>query len=302
MATCDDRLSCELIDGYYLCRNPACKNEPGCICNPQASPTPTEVLWNCDIGCNHDSACGSGLECDVNGSGHCRNPACKNETDCVCNPAISCEETVNSGGDGVTIEDVEMGTSEGVFVFEYNTFLIPDKIELFYENQVIFDTDFVGTDGLVTTQIPFGPGSSTKIRVRVTGGYYTAWLYTVHCPNQAQSAIRVSSGSSLESCSLCDVNGDRKIDQNDWMIMEKCVGNLSFSECKNLKIGTKEEMLGRLLACLKNCRDYVPAIKTEDCPIFFNKNEDCPCVFSFQCQNEMKCTGSLLKGDRRCQN
>jgi len=48
--------------------------------------------------------------------------------------------------------------------------------------------------------------------------------------------------------------------------------------------------------------DYLMTKEKEECSVLLNKKENCACLFSFQCKSGMKCEGSLLGGERRCQN
>jgi hypothetical protein len=76
-----------------------------------------------------------------------------------------------------------MGRSSGSFVFQYDTYSIPDRIIVSYEGSVLFDTGCVGQ---ADSRTLIYSGTSTAITVQVipncTGTTSTAWVYTVDCP------------------------------------------------------------------------------------------------------------------------
>jgi hypothetical protein len=103
-----------------------------------------------------------------------------------CVPAPQpCNEQTNSGGEGTTVNTYEMGAFSGTFVFDYETYTIPDDITIRYAGNVIFSTGGpVSTNGLgATASVSFGPGIFTTVEVTVVGPSGTAWDYTVHCPS-----------------------------------------------------------------------------------------------------------------------
>lgn len=99
-----------------------------------------------------------------------------------------CGTQTNSGGVGVTETFHEMGQNSGLFRFDYQPFNLPDQFDVYYENTKVFSTNNPVSNGSsstpFTTNISYGPGSSTKIRVVVTGqDQGTAWNYQVFCPS-----------------------------------------------------------------------------------------------------------------------
>jgi hypothetical protein len=102
------------------------------------------------------------------------------------NPAtLSCNAGQQvAGGDTPDSRSFEMGRTSATFQFDYDTFSIPDQIQVVYEGRVIFDTSCVGASGTV---YPSYSGSTSVIQVNVTpncsgGTSGTAWQYQVHCP------------------------------------------------------------------------------------------------------------------------
>jgi len=304
---CKTGLSCEYINGASHCRNLDCKEDTDCLCGTQPSPRPTAtpgVFRNCDAACDAVNPCKPGLECmSINGASHCRDPNCKEKTNCTCSSIVPCNDVVNSGANTVDTKTVQMGVNRGTFIFDYISVNIPDRFEMFYEGRKIFDTGFISTSFGRET-VNFGPGTAKTITVKVTGNSdpETYWWYKVRCPSASQSSLKISAMETVADCLACDTNGDRKVDEGDFLMMEKCASMPALSECKNVESKSGEETIKKLIACGNDCQGYVASVKTEECPILLNKDKDCPCLFGFQCKTGMKCEGSLLGGERRCQN
>jgi hypothetical protein len=93
-----------------------------------------------------------------------------------------CNTATESGGAGVTTRVYEMGQPQGTFRFTYEAYTLPDTFELFYEGDLLHSTGVVSGSGDFTEH--FGPGTSTQIKVVVTGqDPDTAWTYTLYCPD-----------------------------------------------------------------------------------------------------------------------
>jgi hypothetical protein len=92
-----------------------------------------------------------------------------------------CNTSTGSGADEVSILVHELGRSSGRFVFDYEAFTIPDRFQVIYEGNTLFDT-FGPVFGNASVTIPFS-GASTEVTVKVTGNTNpsTRWNYTVHC-------------------------------------------------------------------------------------------------------------------------
>jgi Viral BACON domain len=94
-----------------------------------------------------------------------------------------CNTQQVSGRDTPETLTIEMGKSSGTFTFDYNTYEVPDRMEVFYEGRILFDTGCVrGPGSLALTY----SGISTVITVQVTpncsGTESTGWDFTVNCP------------------------------------------------------------------------------------------------------------------------
>jgi len=75
--------------------------------------------------------------------------------------------------------EFEVGASVGQLRFDYDFFSIPDSLRVYYEGQLIFDSDLSGEG---TIRVPFGPGSARSVTIVVNedgGPASTAWEYTV---------------------------------------------------------------------------------------------------------------------------
>jgi hypothetical protein len=95
---------------------------------------------------------------------------------------------------------VELGKSSGYLRLEFNTYDVPDRIEVFYENKRVIDTGCQGTSangfcpidvtdpngGRICNIVQRFGGSATTAEVRVTancsGTPNTGWEYVLVCP------------------------------------------------------------------------------------------------------------------------
>lgn len=97
-----------------------------------------------------------------------------------------CNQSTKSGGAGVTSTNHQIGrTGPTSFVLSYETYAIPDKIEVFYQGALIHNTGYVGDNlnqGTGSALVNVPPGTATSVVVRVTGPNNTDWDYTVNCP------------------------------------------------------------------------------------------------------------------------
>ncbi|GCE38842.1 hypothetical protein Rhow_002366 [Rhodococcus wratislaviensis] len=97
-----------------------------------------------------------------------------------------CDESTMSGGEGVTETVHQLGRGGPTsFVLSYETYSVPDQIEVFYQGALIHSTGYIGdniNEGTGSAVINVPAGSETSVLVRVTGPNDTDWDYTVHCP------------------------------------------------------------------------------------------------------------------------
>ncbi|WP_338759376.1 hypothetical protein V7968_29905 [Nocardia vulneris] len=101
-------------------------------------------------------------------------------------PTQRCNQSTKSGGAGVTDTMHELGRGGPLsFVLAYETYDVPDKINVFYQGALVRTTGYVGDHlnqgtGSLTVGLP--AGTATAVMVRVTGPNGTKWDYTVRCP------------------------------------------------------------------------------------------------------------------------
>ncbi|MGX1776848.1 hypothetical protein ACWIGW_32400 [Nocardia brasiliensis] len=101
-------------------------------------------------------------------------------------PTQRCNQSTKSGGAGVTDTTHELGRGGPLsFALAYETYDVPDKIDVFYQGALVRTTGYVGDHlnqgtGSITVGLP--AGTATAVMVRVTGPNGTKWDYTVRCP------------------------------------------------------------------------------------------------------------------------
>lgn len=113
----------------------------------------------------------------------------------------TCGSTV-SGNEGLTFTTLTLGDTAGTVTVDYDTYSIPDRIDVYYDNKWVAGTgsdpgpippqkncsDVVAGDGFLGTtgvlSIAYDPAISKEVTVVVSGclGSSTAWDYTVNCP------------------------------------------------------------------------------------------------------------------------
>lgn len=97
----------------------------------------------------------------------------------------ACNTSTQSGGSGITETNHILGVSGPTsFVLGYETYNVPDQIQVFYDGAQVADTGRVGdniNDGTGSIQVTLPPGASTSVLVRVIGDPGTKWDYTVYC-------------------------------------------------------------------------------------------------------------------------
>ena len=91
------------------------------------------------------------------------------------------------GGAGTFAFGHNLGQTSGIVHLEWNAFPAGDQFEILYQGAVLFSTFDAGSQtpfvsGPGTVDVPFGPGASTTIVIRVTTGPgSTQWQYEVGC-------------------------------------------------------------------------------------------------------------------------
>jgi hypothetical protein len=116
-----------------------------------------------------------------------------------------CNEKQASGGEGITENNIMLGTASGIVDILFDTENIPDKIDVFYEGKLIASTrqisgsrgGFVGGiwgNGTGSLSFNYQFNKNDYVTVRVIGGDQsldpsmsvsgsTAWNYIIQCPH-----------------------------------------------------------------------------------------------------------------------
>ena len=135
------------------------------------------LLWYLLAGFRNFNFCG--CECD--------DPLPPPDSGVVVYPEGTCDEVTESGGEQGIVKHVQMGEKSGTFLFEYNTYSIVDKIEIYNgknrKGKPIFKYEG-GTQGSISENVTFN-SSDGYITIVVTGGKPgTDWVFKVNCPDQ----------------------------------------------------------------------------------------------------------------------
>lgn len=99
-----------------------------------------------------------------------------------------CNARVQAGRSTIDARQVELSRKSGSFVFSYETYNEKDRITIINENEVIFDSGCVGTNGTKQVRIRYS-GSQSFVTVQVipncvnANSTSTQWKYQVHCPD-----------------------------------------------------------------------------------------------------------------------
>jgi subtilisin-like proprotein convertase family protein len=85
-----------------------------------------------------------------------------------------------SGGPAGATNVYDFKQTSGTIPISWEFYTVPDQMDVYYESNLIFTTGLVSGSG--TTNIPYGPGSSTQITVVMDATYHppaTLWTYTI---------------------------------------------------------------------------------------------------------------------------
>lgn len=102
----------------------------------------------------------------------------------VKNEIVDCDATVKSGGKGTTETTHQLGQNSGKVVIKYNMQNIPDQMIVYYNNEIVAQTDGL-VSGLGTLEFEYNPsGSNYNCKIIVDAPQdKTNWEYIVNCPN-----------------------------------------------------------------------------------------------------------------------
>lgn len=122
---------------------------------------------------------------------------------CVTVEPIQTCPAYESGSDGLTIFSVDLGEDAGTSIINYDTYSVPDRVDVFYNDSWIGGTGsalstgqfppvsqcYDGADGYVgasgTINVNYDPNLSRVVTIYMSGciGSGTAWDVSVGCPN-----------------------------------------------------------------------------------------------------------------------
>lgn len=92
-----------------------------------------------------------------------------------------CDEEQRQGGTEGDKRNLQLTTTQGVLRVRYEMYQIPDRMQIMYEGQQIYDSGLVS--GSNEASVPFS-GNSGRLQVLLTGNPNpdTKWTYTIYCP------------------------------------------------------------------------------------------------------------------------
>lgn len=108
--------------------------------------------------------------------------------------SIPCNSSNDSGGEGITTNLHFLGEKAGLVNIQYDMQSVPDKLEVFYEGQLVASTyDILGNnEGFVGGNMPTGccgnltfhykKNKDDFCKVIITGNNHTYWSYIINCP------------------------------------------------------------------------------------------------------------------------
>lgn len=115
-------------------------------------------------------------------------------------PCHGTYEPKHGGGAGVHEMIHDFGSEPGQAVVEYQMWNIGDKMEVFYNGQLVATTgDFVsGTGSLTWNHQPSGGNTLVTIRV-ISSSDDTSWVYLINCPGEDGSDLNPKTCGDIDS-------------------------------------------------------------------------------------------------------
>lgn len=98
-------------------------------------------------------------------------------------PTVQCPGGSDDGGRGHFTQWVDIGAAgPSTIHLRYETFSIPDNVDVFYQGANVYHSGLVGTNGNVDVDIALPAGTDGRVKVVVYAPYEgTAWNYDVSC-------------------------------------------------------------------------------------------------------------------------
>jgi subtilisin-like proprotein convertase family protein len=88
--------------------------------------------------------------------------------------------TTRAGDANADTNVLNVGANQGTLIINYNFFTIPDQMQIFYDQKLLFDSGLIPGSG--TFSVNFGPGTSTNVQIVMNKGNNsdpnTLWDYT----------------------------------------------------------------------------------------------------------------------------
>ena len=115
---------------------------------------------------------------------YCNNKPINSETPDKVDNTINCDATVQSGGTGETTTQHNLGKSSGTVVIEYNMKLLPDQINVYYDNVLVASSNgLVSGENSVQFKYTAVAGKPTYCIVQISApDDDTEWNYLLNCP------------------------------------------------------------------------------------------------------------------------
>jgi hypothetical protein len=164
---------CDCNPGYKWNRNFT-------ACDPV--PKPPDVDWDGIIATTIDimnavnNPQGTGGMPSGGGSGGSNQPPVTHQS--------NCNDQQKQGGDAPEIHNIDLGTTFGSFVLDYDVYTVKDQIIVTQGGIKLYDSGCVSGSQSIRLNLN---GYSSKISVRINpncaGESGTSWTFTVHCPN-----------------------------------------------------------------------------------------------------------------------
>lgn len=119
---------------------------------------------------------------------------CDSPSDSPCATTCqTCDGQQVAGTDTPVTRRYNLGTTKATVSFVYETYSVKDRITVVYQDQIVFDSGCIGTNGERRTNISYS-GNSNELRVDVEpnckGTTGTAWYFTLGCACNGPSYLR----------------------------------------------------------------------------------------------------------------
>jgi hypothetical protein len=100
-------------------------------------------------------------------------------------PRATCNSIVNAGHDVGETVPIDVSGTTGTIDFQYDTHYKPDRMFVFIDRRLVFDTGCLGTNGYRSQLIPLPEGAmnlTVRIEPNCMGDTDTSWEFKLVCP------------------------------------------------------------------------------------------------------------------------